>query len=183
VLCEGERTEPEYIRGFQRACKNTRVDVEIAKERGVPHTLVHEAKRRKNDADAAAKRERDENLRYEEVWIAFDVDEHPKVAETLDMAKANGIQVAMSNPCIELWLLLHFRPNPGMQHRHKVQKQLEESVGQSGKGVDFTRYEAQYETALERARRLAADAEKAGEPGRNPTTWFYRLTESIRAAR
>jgi hypothetical protein len=45
----------------------------------------------------------------DEVWCVFDVDEHPKLAEARDQANANGIQLAVSNPCFELWLLLHFQ--------------------------------------------------------------------------
>jgi len=182
VLCEGERSEPEYLRGFRLAFRNPLVDLEIAKERGVPATLVREAKRLKKEADDEAKRKRDENLRYDQVWIAFDVDEHPKVAEAVDKARSNGIHVALSNPCFELWLLLHSRESPGMQNRHEVQRMVGKIDGDRGKGVDFNRYKDRYGVALERARRLHTEAESMGEAGRNPTTWFYLLTEEIRGS-
>lgn len=121
VLCEGKNTEPQYVRGFRRWCQNSLVDVVIAGAHGVPLTLVREAKRLMEDARERAKRERDEFLSYDSVWCVFDVDEHPNVPEAVDMACANGIELAISNPCFELWLLLHFRENPGAQHRHTLQ--------------------------------------------------------------
>ena len=45
VVSEGEKTEPEYFRGFARACRNPRVTIEVAPEHGVPRTLVEVAKR------------------------------------------------------------------------------------------------------------------------------------------
>ena len=45
VVSEGEVTEPHYLRGFQRACRNPRVTIEVANEHGVPATLVRTCKR------------------------------------------------------------------------------------------------------------------------------------------
>jgi hypothetical protein len=38
-----------------------------------------------------------------------DVDEHPRLDEARVQAHDNDIRVAISNPCFELWLVLHFR--------------------------------------------------------------------------
>jgi hypothetical protein len=182
VFCEGKRTEPEYLEGFRRAWRNPRVDVEVAKERGVPLTLVEKAKLRKEEVEKEARGRHDENLLYDEVWVVFDVDEHPNLPQALDLAEGSGIEAAVSNPCFELWLLLHFRDSPGMQDRHRMQKLLRNAANSSGKAVDFSLYQNSYEDAVTRARRLAEDAARMGEPRRNPTTAFYLLTESIRSS-
>ncbi len=44
VVSEGEVTEPEYLQGLQSACRNPRVTIEVAREHGVPKTLVRIAK-------------------------------------------------------------------------------------------------------------------------------------------
>jgi hypothetical protein len=119
VVCEGKNTEPQYIDGFRRHVRNPRVDIEIAPSTGVPRTLVQVAKEKKENAEEEANRQRDPNLAYDSVWCVFDIDDHPKVGEAKEMARDNNIKLAISNPCFELWLLLHFRENPGMQHRHK----------------------------------------------------------------
>ena len=180
VVSEGDVTEPEYIRGLQCACRNPRVTIEVAPEHGVPKTLVEHAKRHKERAQANADREGDDNLAYDSVWCVFDIDEHPRIGEAIEMARDNGISLAISNPCSELWLLLHFRENPGAQHRAKIKAMLEEYVPSYDKHVDYATYSAGYPQAVTRASKMDHDAEKAKEPHRNPTTGVYNLTELIR---
>ena len=71
------------------------------------------AKRRREEAEAAAGREQDDNLRFEAVWCVFDVDQHPHLTTAVEEARTAGIDVAVSSPSFELWLLLHFRESPG----------------------------------------------------------------------
>ena len=180
VVSEGEVTEPEYIRGLQRDCRNPRVKIEVARQHGVPTTLVRIAKEYKNEATAEAAGEKDDNLAYDSVWCIFDVDDHPAVGEASEMARDNGIRLAISNPCIELWLLLHFSENPGMQHRDTITERLKGHVPEYDKHVDYATYAAGYSQAVTRARRMDQDAREAQEPHRNPTTGVYELTELIR---
>jgi hypothetical protein len=180
VLCEGEKTEPEYIRGLQRWCRNHLVEVIIPKERGVPLTLVRLAKERHAAAQAEAKRHRDDLLGFDRVWCVFDVDEHPGLSEAIDMAGANGIELAISNPCFELWLLLHFRESPGARHRHRVQAMMKAFVTRYDKEIDFSVYEPGYMDAMRRALALGRACEADGEPHRNPSTGVAGLTEIIR---
>jgi hypothetical protein len=179
VVCEGERTEPEYIRGFERHVRNATVAVEIRRESGDPRYVVDLAKKLFAYSRLVAKRSGDPNDAFDEVWVVFDRDEHPRYDEAMDMARANGLQAAVSNPCFELWLLLHFRECPGMQHRHDMQRLLAAELGSPGKGVDFAVYASSVALAEERARRMDERAAEDGEPHRNPTTGVYRLTQSI----
>src|SRR5262249_19618035 len=179
IVCEGERTEPEYFDGFSRFCRNPRVRIAIAPEHGGPRTVVNTAKERKKEAEAAARREADENLVYDSVWCVFDVDDHPQVADAMQMARDNGIELAISNPCFELWLLLHFRDSPGMQHRAAMQRMLSKHVPGYDKRVEFMVYGAGYRQAVERAKRMDEAAQSSGESGRNPTTGVYKLTMAI----
>ena len=45
----------------------------------------------------------------DEVWCMFDFDVHPQVPEAIELARRNEINMAASNPCVELWFLLHQR--------------------------------------------------------------------------
>jgi len=183
VVCEGEVTEPQYLIGFKNACRNSRVDVEISPEHGVdPKTLVEDAKARKKKADKAAENERDENLKYDSVWAVFDVDDHAHIPDAVQMARDNGIDLAISNPSFELWLLLHFRDNPGMKSREVVARLLRTHDKGYHKHVDYHRYKEGYSQAVSRAKRLDTIANDAGTPAWNcnPTTGVHRLTESIR---
>jgi hypothetical protein len=180
IVCEGESTEPEYFDGFWRAARNPRVRIFIPAQHGVPKTLVEVAKQLKKDAQDDAKKQNDENLAFDSIWCVCDVDEHPHLPDAKQMARDNEIHLAISNPCFELWLLLHFRESPGMQHRDKVRAMLRGYVPEYDKHVEYKTYAAGYPQAVIRARRLYETAESAADSGRNPTTGVYRLTELIR---
>ena len=181
IVTEGEVTEPEYLEGFARAAKNSRVDIKVVGGAGVPKTIVESAKELKKEAEKRARREKDDNLRYDEVWCVFDFDEHPNIPDAKQMARDNGIELAMSNPCFELWLWLHFADQPGMRHRHDLQRMMKQYIPSYDKHVDFSDCAAGYDTAVERASRLDEDAKLDNDEERNPTTGVWRLTESIRS--
>jgi len=179
IVCEGERTEPEYLNGFWRACRNPRVLIHIPAEHGTPKTLVDIAKAYKNETRDTAEQKADENIAYDQVWCVFDIDDHPNVADAKQMARDNGIELAISNPCFELWLLVHFRDSPGMRDRAEVQAMLTQHVPDC-KHVDYTVYFPTYLEAVARATRMDQVADTCGTPGHNPSTNVYKLTELIR---
>lgn len=179
VVCEGRVTEPGYVRGLVRWLRNAAVEVEIAPEHGVPRTLVDVAIGRKREAEREAKRLRDDFAAYDEVWCVFDVDAHPHLLDAKQKARAHGLQLAISNPCFELWLLLHFRDSPGPRSRHQMQRLFADFVQGYAKHIDFGALSPGLDEAMSRARRLDDDARRMGEPGRNPTTGVYRLAESM----
>ena len=181
IVTEGEVTEPEYLNGFARATRNSRVRIRVRGGVGVPKTIVEFAKDRKIEAEEQARGEKDDNLRYDEVWCVFDFDEHPSIPDAKQMARDNGIELAMSNPCFELWLWLHFADQPGMRDHHRLQSMMKQYIPNYDKHVDYSDYATGYEAAYGRASRLDKDAKAANEEGRNPTTGVWRLTESIRS--
>lgn len=96
------------------------------------------------------------------------------------MARANGFQRAVSKPCFELWLLLHFRESPGPQHRAALSRLLRDGpLPGYDKGVLFDRLAEGVSAAETRAARLDREAADMGEPGRDPSTGLYRLTSAI----
>jgi hypothetical protein len=171
------RTEPDYFNGFAKTYRNPRIHIKIAGEHGVPLTLVANAKAHKSSAEDDARRERDQNLAFDSVWCVFDVDDHPNIPDARQMARDNGIEVAISNPCFELWLLLHLRESPGMNDRAAIQRMLVRHMPDYDKGVDFARISEGYRDAVRRAEQL--DKLAQGDPERNPTTGVYRLTRII----
>lgn len=180
VLCEGRNTEPQYLLGLKRWCRNPLVEVVVDPEHGVPLTLVRRAKQARLEAAQRAAHEHDDNAAYDEVWCVFDTDEHPNLQHACAIARDDGIEVALSNPCFELGLLLHFRDSPGMQGRKDVARLLRKHVSAYDKHIEFVDYQPGYGAAVGRATRLEAAARRDGEDGRNPTTGVHRLTESVR---
>ncbi len=182
IVTEGEATEPEYLNGFVRATKNPRVRIKVVGDAGtLPRTIVESAKELRNEAKKRASREKDDNLRYDKVWCVFDRDNHPNFSNAKQMARDNGFELAVSNPCFELWLCLHFADQPGMKCGDVLQSRMKQHIPNYDKHVDYSNYAAGYDAAVRRASRLEKDAKAANEEGRNPTTGVWRLTESIRA--
>lgn len=179
VVCEGANTEKRYLEQFARFHWNPLVDVIVEGGKGVPLSVVRAAKERKEKALAEARRQSDEFLEYQAVWCVFDVDEHPNIPEARNLAAGNAIELAISNPCFELWLLLHHRECPGELHRRKARQMLKAHVAGYDKSVDFGDYRDGYLEAVRRAKSLDQLAERMGEPGRNPTTGVHALTEKI----
>lgn len=179
IVCEGKNTEPQYFRQFAAARRESLIDVDVAPEAGVPLSVVRKAQQLREADRVDSKRAGDPSLAYDAVWCVFDVDEHPHVPAAIETARQSDLLIAMSNPCFELWLVLHHRESPGMIHRHDVQRMLKEFVPDYDKHVSYRNHYAGYEDACKRARRLDKLAEDVGGAGRNPTTGVYRLTESI----
>ncbi len=181
IVCEGRLTEPVYFEALARSVRNPRVEVKVEAGKGVPVTVVEFAIKAMKAANKRAKEEKDDNLAYEEVWCVIDVDEHPNLGAAQALAGAHGIQMAVSNPCFELWLLLHLREQPGPQHRHDVQRLLGERL--SGYGKDVTPFLTVLlpgvSVARQRALRLAREAAAVGEAGRNPSTGVHGLVDVI----
>lgn len=180
IVCEGEVTEPEYFTGLSAWCKNPRVRIQLEPGAGDPRRIVDRAKKLKQNAQSEAKREKDENLLFEEVWAVFDVDDHLHLQDARQNARDAQIELAISNPCFELWLLLHFRDSPGMQHRDHIASMLRGFLREYHKSVAFQLVSHGYNLAVARAQRLEVAAIDADEGGRNPSTGVWRLTELIR---
>jgi hypothetical protein len=171
VVTEGRFTEKEYLNGLLRELRATAVRVVIHPSSGLdPKRIVETIKKESEHGD------------FDEAWGVFDVDQHPRLNDALQMARDNRIKVALSNPCFELWLYLHLADPPGMIHRHHLQAKLRELVPGDDKHVTFAIYQTNIDTAVGRAKRLDDQANAMNEPSRNPTTGVWRLVERIREA-
>lgn len=180
IICEGTVTEPQYFDAFRRDEYNSLVNIEIDDKGGVPKTLVERAAARKKQSEIEAEQMGDSNLKYDEVWCVYDVDQHPNLPDAWQQARDNGIHLAISNPCFELWLLLHYCE----QTAHIERKPAVSSLGTFIKGykkhVPFQNLRAGYEDAVLRAKRLEEHHIQVDSEGGNPSTSVYKLTERIR---
>ena len=180
IICEGTVTEAGYFRDLRSLFRNPLVEIEIDNEGGVPKTLVEKAAARKKAAEREAKGQRDEFLRYDMVWCVFDVDEHPHLFDARQQARDNGIDLAVSNPCFELWALLHFQSQTAYLERDEARRRLQEHIPGYDKALPFKRLHPTYSEAVKRAQNLERLREEAQDPGGNPSTGVYQLTEIIR---
>ncbi len=179
VVCEGS-TEKEYVDGYVMSLRGSLVvAVEAVGNAGVPISVVEMAKELKSSNAEQASIEKDSNVSFDSVWVMFDVDEHPRVDDAKIMARDNEIGVAVSNPCIELWLYLHFEESPGMQDRHKMRRLLRVRIPDYNKHIQFTDFANGVDDARQRAYRLDEQAVLDNDSGRNPTTSIWKLLDDI----
>ncbi len=183
VHTEGTRTEPEYLTRLLDL-RDRPVVLQIDSRHGVPSTLLANAIATKELNAKDARRGRDELI--DEHWYIFDHDEHPNVPEAIAAAIANDVGVASSNPCLELWLALHYVDRRRYEHRHTVQDLAQQhlpGLARDPKGI--TKAQAailadRYSTAKDRA--VALDlmhSANQSTPRSNPSTDAWRLVERL----
>lgn len=180
IFTEGSKTEPMYLTQWQRLHRD-RVSVVFDAFHGAPLQLVERATARRAGEPRHTRRGRGDA--HDEYWCVFDVDEHPNIDRALDLAAANGISVAVTNPCIEMWFLLHFQDWRAMIDRGDAQRRSSGLLG-CGKVPTkeaLTDLVCHYPDARRRARELDGKHALDGSPPRsNPSSGLWRLIDSIR---
>jgi len=156
------------------------VEVKVEPAGPTPKQLVERAVKMKKAAERDARAFRDSFLLYDEVWCVLDIDQHPRLPDARQQAKANGISLAISNPCFELWALLHFQEQSGYLQGRTARARLKKHMPRYDKVLPFESLDPHYLIAVGRAQELDRRCEEAGCPGGNPSTGVYRLTERIR---
>jgi hypothetical protein len=187
AFCEGKNTEPHYLETFKKMHGNGLVEIFPIKAAGVPFTLVKSACIEKKALEKIAKKSQDPLDKKFQVWAMFDRDEHPKITESFKMAKDNNVYVAYSNPCFEIWPMLHIKDITADIHRHALQKKLEKIIdGYDSKGSKEAcpemlskKYKGSYETAKARAISLEKQHKQVGVEKGNPYTDVYKLFDLI----
>jgi hypothetical protein len=179
ICCEGEVTEPSYLNGLKAELRIRLVHIEVVPGPSNPKTLVDFAVEKKQAAERDARRERDDNIKYDEVWCVFDIDEHEYVPEAKDTAAAHKIKLAISNPCFELWLLLHFQDQRPHIERRQVQSACRGYMPGYVKEVPLELVFPHHQEAVDRAVALDIWQQEQQRPGGNPSTGVYQLTERI----
>jgi hypothetical protein len=177
IVCEGTVTEPGYFHDLRQLYRSV-IELEI-NSGGDPRTLVARAVEMKGAADRAAKT--DENLRFDEVWCVFDIDDHPHIDDAKQQARDNGIKLAISNPCFELWVLLHFQDQRAHISRVNLRTRVQGHLPGYDKELPVEKLSPHYDEAARRARYLDEWQQQQGRSDANPFTGVYRLTEAIRA--
>lgn len=107
IVCEGKKTEPLYFQGMRDALKpEFRNRIHIAVKGTGLHTI---------DLFDYALRECRLSGGYDHVWLVYDLDDFnlrefdlvaEKCAQSSD--EKTVFHALWSNPCVEIWLLLHF---------------------------------------------------------------------------
>lgn len=179
VLTEGAVTEPSYLSLWVRKNRNVKIDF---KESGMaPLTLVHHAQKHQ-EASHRSKR-RGLGSDFDEIWCVFDVDEHPHLNQAIQEADDLGINVALSNPCFELWLVLHEEDQTAFVERSDIQRRAKELKLVTKKALHNDSHKkllAGYPAAKQRAEGLNIKHELDGSPvNHNPSSQVWKLVDQL----
>jgi len=178
ILAVEGKTERAYLKWIaaEAGLKSYEIQTKIS---GVPRTCADEAKAAKKDA----KREGVDEILAAAVC---DCDEHPKIGEARDVCTGNELFLAFSNPCCELWFLLHFRDQTAFIDRHAAKSELEKECPTYDKGDDLSptlidRLRTSFDEARKRAERLRQRHRDNGSAEtENPSTNLDELVVRIR---
>lgn len=105
IVCEGEKTEPEYLKGLRKFCDLNPANVKIVPADGTdPVGIVRQAIKicRSNPGE------------FDKVFCVFDRDGHTNYQQALGLVansplgRKRVLAAITSVPCFEIWLLLHY---------------------------------------------------------------------------
>lgn len=118
IVVEGEGTEIQYFTGLRDTLLRRKAfEVEVHHPPVTdPVRLVQAA----IDSKAARAEAASESMavNYDQVWVVMDrerqhCERREQIPKARELAAENGILIAVSNPCFEFWLMLHYRDRPG----------------------------------------------------------------------
>lgn len=162
VATNGEKTEVDYLSSLKREPWIKPAKIVIVFESGSPEEVVRGAARR---------RDRDD---YDHAWAVCDVDQYD-TARAVSLADAMAVELLWSNPCFEVWLILH----KGMctnyvEDGRRAGERLRAHISTWDKNaLRFGDFRDGVRDAVQRAKAL-------GEPpNANPSTAVWRLIEAL----
>ncbi|MEA3544220.1 MAG: RloB family protein [Thermodesulfobacteriota bacterium] len=183
IFCEGEKTEPNYLRGYvEGKFPGTRLSPVRQTSKNTPVQLVEEAIKEKGN-----------NPSGDLFWVVFDREAENKYADALHneartKAKAAGVNIAFSNVCFEVWILLHFQTNVATYSSYSdllKQSSLKTHIKDYDKGKKRLFTETEISTARRNAEALNKRTKVGADPAwRHPYQWnpytdVYKLLDAI----
>lgn len=181
IVCEGKETEPLY---FESAWK------ERQKQNQLDPVIVVRPGRAKTYPTAVVERaieiiesgDWDEDL--DQIWAVFDTEQagtHPDLRRAIQVARENQVNLAISNPAVEYWFLLHFEnTNRPFQNADQLCDVLRKYIPEYNKSKPVYRLiRDRMETALSRAKTFRDQSGQRWENIPNPSTGLDQLVQKI----
>lgn len=184
IVCEGEKTEPEYLRGLRKACDLNPANVKIVSADGNdPVSIVREAIQtyRSNPGE------------FDRVFCVFDRDGHANYQDALDLVansplgKRGKLAAITSVPCFEIWVLLHYAystapyaASGGRSACDNVVLAIRDHLAEYEKAFDgiFEKLLPFLDTAVAHGERL--EAHNLATRSDNPATRVHELVKFLR---
>ncbi|MFA5449121.1 MAG: RloB family protein [Clostridia bacterium] len=154
IVCEGRnKTEINYLSHFNKREGKVRLIVKPSEDTD-PRRMVERAK------NIAKAQSIGQNLNDRIIClIDLDIDDNRAKLIQLLKIKYSKINIFVSNPCFEIWFLLHFTRHPNRENKSRnVKKQLEGYVPNYTESMDIlqkcTQIQTNYSIAIKNAQDL-----------------------------
>jgi RloB-like protein len=183
VVCEGEKTERGYFEAIRQSMRLPTLRLKVIFPEGTdPLTIVTSAVEEKR----VQLRER-AWFPGDVAWAVFDGDEHrlsipDRWQKALQLARANQVKVAVSNPNFELWYLLHYQNHTADINRANILKLLRKHLPRYEKSMVMwpTPLQPLTKRAVARAEELLLRINRDRLPEHaNPSTGVHELVQHL----
>jgi hypothetical protein len=179
IVCEGEKTEPLYLREIQQAYRLATAHVHVI------HSLIgtEPAQVLEYALNVFKEGDRTRGIRakeFDRVVVVFDRDDHKTYHTALsDNGIPTPLDVVPTVPCFELWLLLHYENVNTPLHRNAAIEQLKTHLPryEKGSGGHWAATQKYLALATSRAERLAT--ESTAYDGTMPFTMMHELVARL----
>ncbi|MTJ08848.1 MULTISPECIES: RloB family protein [unclassified Anabaena] len=130
IACEGSKTEPIYFNSIRNELRSPTLEIIVLRNKGKtdPGNIIE------------ILIEKRQQIKYEKgwtkndaAWAVFDGDEHINKSLTswqnaINRANSQKINLAITNPCFELWYLIHFQEHLAEINCDKLVKLLNKHI-------------------------------------------------------
>lgn len=192
IVCEGEKTEPNYFRSFSMMKNSSGLVYEVSCDGGGINTLqvVEKAVELRDKAEK-------QGLPYDSVWAVFDRDSFKSASfdNAIAKAEAHDIGCAWSNEAFELWYIYHFDARSTAMSRTEYKRVITQRVNSAGHKLGKTPYVykkndpkmrtilslclCNEEEAIRRAKAQASTFSNRRFHTHNPCTMVYKLVSLL----
>lgn len=176
IVCEGKKTEPNYLKGIKDALRLNSANVKVIGEGATPTSIVRSAKKR-------YRKEKSIGDPFDKVFCVFDKDQHTDynaAVEKIKGMKPKRPFIAITSvPAFEYWLLLHYEYSTQPCNSSEVLSRLKHYMPNYKKGEKyiFTQLQKQLEDAKRNAQRSLDSALETGTD--NPSTRVHKLVKFL----
>jgi hypothetical protein len=172
IAAEGRKTEKQYFAQF----RDTRIQVKVLPtgedNQSSPKHVINRLVNYSEEYQIG---------KGDELWLMIDVDRWKNLGEISHEAVRRGYQLAMSNPCFEVWLLCHYREPPELAPDcQSIEDILRDLLGSSynKSNLNLSRFSGKLDMAIQVAKKLDTTPEDRWP--QSVGSHVYRVALSIR---
>jgi hypothetical protein len=164
IACEGSKTEPIYFNSIRNELRSSTLDIIVLPHqnktdpRSIVERLIEERQQRKDNQQWS---------KEDKAWAVFDGDEHIEKSlanwqSAISRATSQKINLAITNPCFELWYLIHFQDHFAQINRDRLVNLLGKHIPNYDKSMCLypKPLKSLTEQAIQRAEKMAKQIER-----------------------